>query len=320
MIKIFLKKLLIKIITKTNNFISKYQISPKANDLEFNNYKSLNPNSKWGEMSQSIFQESVLVKNNNSNFLFELRNDFLRKKPVSDALHPPQYSMGLSLINYLINSEFGNKLISSYSDSAFGKPYLLSPKLPTHSSLSLQHFCYLTLVKEKLKVDLLKMKNCLFIDYGHGYGNMSRILLTLNNYIDIHVLDLKKMLIIQECFHKNTLSKNDYSRIKYFVSDDYHSKDMGLSNYKFKHFNATFSLSETPFENRKIWINFINKNVDSFFITYQAEFDNMNNISWFEDSLKILEDNFLVKRGSLPSYKNNKWIGGTKITPNTKIN
>ena len=312
MIKIFLKKLLIKLIIKINNFIGRYQISPKAYDIEFNNYKSLSPNSTWGEMSKSIFQEAVLVKNNKSNFLFVLKKDFLRIKTVSGALHPSQYSLGLSLINYLINSEYGNKLISSYSDSAFGKPYLLSPKLPTHSSLSLQHFCYLTLIKEKLKVDLLKIKNCLFIDYGHGYGNMSRILLTLNNYIDIHVLDLEKMLIIQECFHKNTLSNSNCSRIKYFVSNNYHSEDADLSNYKFKHFNATFSLSETPLENRKIWINFINKNVDSFFITYQEEFDNMNNIIWFEDSLKILEANFFVKRGSLPSYKDNKWIGGKR--------
>ena len=310
--KYLFKKIYFKLIKKIKNFIERYQLSPLANDIEFDSYKISNPDSKWGGMSKSIFNEAVLIKKNKSSFIFKLKNDFLRKKLVSSALHPSQYYKGLLKINYLTSSEFGNKLISSYSDSAFGKPYLLSPKLPTHSSLTLQHFCYLTLIKEKLKVDLLEIRDCLFIDYGHGYGNMARILLILNNFINIHVLDLEKMLIIQECFHKNTLIKNDYSRIKYFISDDYLSKDKDLSNYKFKHFNATFSLSETPLEKRQFWIDFINKNVDSFFIAFQAEFDNVDNFIWVEDTLKILEKNFNLNKEDLPTFTNKRWIGGKR--------
>ena len=305
-----IKKILYNIFLKYSNLFKKHQISPKS--LIFKNYKKYHSvnKTKWDEISQKIFESSIILdyKNRNNNFI--LKNDFLRNHIVSYALHPNQPRLGKDLINYLRNNDYGNQLLSCYSDSAFGKPYLLFPELPTHSSLTLQHFSYLLLINKYLKVDLLTKENSLFIDYGHGYGNMSRILLLLNNKINIHILDLETMLIIQKSFHKNTINSSLLDRIEYFKSDDYESKI--LKKYYHKHFNATFSLSETNIQNRKKWTIFIDDNIDSFFIAYQEEFDQIKNLGWVKNTIDKLSKKFNIIEGKLPAYNKNRWFGGIR--------
>ena len=96
-------------------------------------------------------------------------------------------------------------------------------------------------------------------------------------------LNLILMNIIKKILYNIFLK---YSNL--FKKHQLSPQSLTFKNYKkyhHKHFNATFSLSETKIQNRKKWTIFIDENIDSFFIAYQEEFDQIKNLGWVKNTI-----------------------------------
>ena len=244
-----------------------------------------------------------------------LRGDFLRQPSITQTIHPNQRSVGVRIGCYLARTAFGSHLLATASESLFGQPYLVQPSFPCFSSSGLQSLSYIHLVYESWGINLVDSEKAIhFVDYGGGYGNMARFLVHLNDNIRVSILDLPSMLRLQKLYHLNTISSgNALGRIEYRKSEFKNYQELtSQSPNSHLHFNATFSLNESPLEARNCIADTLLGAADTFFIAYSPEFYGINNETW-ADSLKarLCEDYFLLS-GVLPGYKTSKYLTGKR--------
>lgn len=102
------------------------------------------------------------------------------------------------------------------------------------------------------------------VEWGGGYGAMAIVLSNLGFSGEYNIVDFPEFLALQEYYLSHT-----HPAIESVNFGGVFQEPVDL-------FIANFSLSETPFEDRLI------PEAASYLISYQAVFDGMDNVAWFD--------------------------------------
>jgi len=196
---------------------------------------------------------------------------FFLNKEVILHLASQNSNLGYRLLDKIKSHLKGEELLNKCSTPAWGSPFLLK-KYPFASPTTLSHLANLLSINDSFGQELKLYKS--FIDFGGGYGGLARCLRQISNKINISIVDLIAMHHVQKKYLNNTLDFDD--RIFFF-------KDINELNDNYEIFNASFSFSETPLENRTDVENFIIKKCEKLHIIFQSNFNNIDNKMYMSD-------------------------------------
>jgi putative sugar O-methyltransferase len=170
------------------------------------------------------------------------------------------------------------ELVKTIYESQLGnpKPYFLNKKTSgnlVHHAYSLSYF---------LDLSSLKNINCV-IEIGGGYGSMCRLFRNMqykNKYI---IFDLPEFSALQE-FYLECIDRN-YLNNTIFTGDENQLKSKCTAGNLLI---ATWSLSEMPLPLRERILKDLK--FDYCLIAFQANFDGINNLEYFDNFKKLYKD------------------------------
>lgn len=258
---------------------------------------------EWSDFMEEIYD----------NFLTKDKNSFLRFPIVQNTLHPAHYSLSSKYFNFLKDKDIYLKYLSKCSvESPVGNPFAdLNYKLSSPLLIQHAHHLYTILTSFNIKIDHLES----IFEYGAGYGSFSRLLKN-SGFRNTHIIyDLEFMTLLQKMYLKSVFNDgvnknignldniNWISRIEDVLRLDIENKENSL-------FIATWSLSETPLDVRDKFIPIIKKH-KYIFITYQRDFYETDNVSYFKN-FKSEIDTHKWNHYECKFFKNNFYLIGTK--------
>ncbi len=152
-------------------------------------------------------------------------------------------------------------------------------------------------------INLRKIQNV--IEIGGGYGCMADIFIKLNKKISYTIYDMHEVNLLQFYFlkmnnHSPMLGKtsgklnliSELNQLEKFTSPK--------MNYCFI---ANWSISEFPLKFRKKFFNVINRSKYSI-ISFQENFENINNLKFFNKTVDKLSNEFIVNLQTFDHYNN----------------
>ena len=152
-------------------------------------------------------------------------------------------------------------------------------------------------------ININKIQN--IIEIGGGYGCMADIFIRLNKKISYTIYDMYEVNLLQYYYlkmnnHTPTLGKvsgkinliSEINQIKKFIAKN--------KNYCFI---ANWSISEFPVKFRKKFLYIINKSKYSI-ISFQENFENINNLKFFNKVKNKLKKKFIVNLHTFEYYNN----------------
>ena len=139
----------------------------------------------------------------------------------------------------------------------------------------------------------------LIFEFGGGYGNMANTFKKINKKIKYIIFDTPEVSLLQYYYLKRngvdvSLNYNKDSKVILLSSITKLRKLINNFKKKKKLFIANWSLSETPINFRDNF-NFIFNNFDYQLISFQRNFENINNLNYFK---KVNLENLKKKRKS----------------------
>ncbi len=178
------------------------------------------------------------------------------------------------------------------NEDSIGNPvrYFLYPK---SSGNKINHVFHLSVFENEMGIKLKKIRN--IFEFGAGYGCMARIFSKINKNINYLCFDTFYVNLLQFYYLKhNNLNVGFNKKNKIFLMSD-----VGKINDIFKKnkdylFIANWSLSETPLKFRKN-LNLLINNSRYILICFQENFENINNLRYFETLKKKLSKKFEIK-------------------------
>lgn len=182
----------------------------------------------------------------------------------------------------------------------YTEPYLLYPK----SSGNLIHYAYHLAKFENTSGKNIKDFDFIF-EYGGGYGGMCLLIHNLMFKGKYIIYDLHILSALQSFFLKMNAVENNI-----FCLDSISKAKKIIPKKGKKLFIATWSLSESPLQIRKIIYPLI-KDFDAFIIGYQKEFGKVDNHKYFENLSKDL-DKMRWWNQEIIQLKNNYYLFGFK--------
>lgn len=159
----------------------------------------------------------------------------------------------------------------------FTEPYLLYPK----SSGNLIHYAYHIARFEDISGKKIKDFDFIF-EFGGGYGGMCLLIQNLMFNGKYIIYDFPILSALQGFFLKMNEVENNT-----FCLDNIDKVKKTIPKKGKKLFIATWSLSESPLQIRKI-INPLIKDFDAFIIGYQRQFGGVDNHKYFKNYQKSL--------------------------------
>ena len=178
----------------------------------------------------------------------------------------------------------------------------------------INHGYHLYILEKELNIYIKKEIKSVF-EFGGGYGCMARIFSKINKRIKFTCFDTNFVNLLQFYYLKhNKINVGFSKRNNFFLTSD-------VDNLKNKYdlFLANWSLSETPINYRKKFLNKI-KNSKYIFISFQEKFENLNNLEYFKDIRKLLSKKFEIKiiknqfyRGNWFHKQNHYFLIGKKL-------
>jgi len=194
------------------------------------------------------------------------------------------------------NWTFYKKLIE---EDNVGDPvrYFLYPK---SSGNRINHVYHLSVLTKEFNINLKKLNN--IFEFGGGYGCMARIFSKINKKNKFTCFDTSIVNLLQYYYLKqNNLDVGFSKKNKFYLISN-------IKNIKTKRSNSLFianwSLSEIPINFRKKFIKSIN-NSKLILICFQENFENINNLRYFENLKKKLKNKFIIKIIENKFYKGN---------------
>ena len=238
---------------------------------------------------------------------------FLRSPTIISTMHPPQFKIGLEVIKKLKATQFGCQLLSRVQDSPVGNPFLI-PQYPLLSPAGATNLLYIHETNRLLGSDLTTA-SIVVVEFGGGYGYLSKVLGSMNEKIRIEIIDLPAMLAIQSSYHANTLSKRQQENIRYnevtaVLSDTEKFVNQLLNSF---HFHAGFSLSECTIELRTMLARSIVSKSNTFFIAFQDHFDGIDNNQFFRNEFGGLCPHHQIQVYDWPEYRPGHFLIGKKL-------
>ena len=272
----------------TNEILSEKQ-KELIKHLKFKADVLIKSNHKYKKLeTHEIFSNSVLsliVSGNLSNFL---RKSFIQKMFFT---HNRLYNYQFLNKILLKNSEFWNKLLKE-NNVGNPVPFFLY-KLSSGNRIRQVY-----LLKEIFEFSKINSVNSV-IEIGGGYGSMTSIIHKINQNVDYTIFDLPEVNLLQfyylnslkiDCeisgLNKNISLLSELSLLKKKINS------LKSKNQKIL-LIANWSLSEMPISLRQE-LEFLFLSCDYAIISFQSNFEEISNISYFENLRKKLEPSFLV--------------------------
>ena len=175
--------------------------------------------------------------------------------------------------------------------------YFLYPK---SSGNRINHVYHLSVLTKEFNINLKKLNNV--FEFGGGYGCMARIFSKINKRTVFTCFDTSIVNLLQYYYLKqNNLDVGFSKKNKFHLISNIKKINTRYSNSLFI---ANWSLSETPINFRKKFIKSI-KNSKLILISFQENFENINNLKYFKNLKKNLEKKFEIKIIKNEFYKGN---------------
>ena len=152
-------------------------------------------------------------------------------------------------------------------------------------------------------INLDKVQN--IIEVGGGYGCMADIFHKLNKKISYTIYDMYEVNLLQYYF----LKMNDHNPLlgkisgKLNLISELNQLNKFTVTKKNYCFIANWSISEFPLKFRKNFFNTINRSNYSI-ISFQENFENINNLKFFKKILNKLSNKFTVNLQTFNHYNN----------------
>ena len=261
-------------------------IQKKLNNIHFNKKNLKNTHNLF---NKKIFE--LLKKGDITNFL---RKNFIQKMFfVHNRLFILKELVELKKDKNWI---FYRKLIE---EDHVGNPvrYFLYPK---SSGNRINHVYHLSILASEFNINLKKITNV--FEFGGGYGCMARIFSKINSKISFTCFDTGFVNLLQYYYLKqNNLNVGFSKKNKFYLISNTKKMNNSSSNSLFI---ANWSLSETPINFRKKFFKLI-KNSKLILISFQENFENIDNLKYFKNLKKKLEKKFETKIINNKFYKGN---------------
>ena len=175
--------------------------------------------------------------------------------------------------------------------------YFLYPK---SSGNRINHIYHLSVLTKEFNINLKKLNNV--FEFGGGYGCMARIFSKINKRTVFTCFDTSIVNLLQYYYLKqNNLDVGFSKKNKFHLISNIKKINTRYSNSLFI---ANWSLSETPINFRKKFIKSI-KNSKLILISFQENFENIDNLKYFKNLKKNLEKKFEIKIIKNEFYKGN---------------
>ena len=175
--------------------------------------------------------------------------------------------------------------------------YFLYPK---SSGNRINHVYHLSVLTKEFNINLKKLNNV--FEFGGGYGCMARIFSKINKRTVFTCFDTNIVNLLQYYYLKqNNLDVGFSKKNKFHLISNIKKINTRYSNSLFI---ANWSLSETPINFRKKFIKSI-KNSKLILISFQENFENIDNLKYFKNLKKNLEKKFEIKIIKNKFYKGN---------------
>ena len=142
-----------------------------------------------------------------------------------------------------------------------------------------------------LKLDLKKINHV--YEFGGGYGCMARIFSKINQNVSYTIFDTNLVNLLQYYYLKqNDLDVGFDKNHKFLLTNKFKiAKKKTKSNSLFI---ANWSMSETPLDFRKK-IVYEMKNYENILISFQENFENINNLRYFKNLQSDLKSKYHFK-------------------------
>jgi len=232
--------------------------------------------------------------------LDEHPKDFLRQPIISKTTCP--YMPRLAA---LYHAGFDAADVEKVKDPQFGNPKI---SYNGFTLSTLQQYYYLDLI---LKRDDNLSEWNLITDIGGGYGNMCRIAHRLGFQGKYEIYDFPIMHKLQRAYFEN---HPGYYFETGFNSWKVHQEllqNIQPCDTKKSIMIATHSLNEMPLKDREKVISGLGH--DRFIFVYNTQFDGINNIKWFADLAKQLDDRYdIVDIGCVTNTRARVMLGTKK--------
>ena len=174
---------------------------------------------------------------------------------------------------------------------------------PSSSGNKINHIFHLNILIKAFNINIKKIQK--IFEFGAGYGCMARIFNQINKNIYYTCYDTFYVSLLQFYYLKHNNLKVGYkSNDK--ISLNYHFNQ--IKNYNQKNSNylfiANWSLSETPIKLRKKF-NKIISGSEYILISFQEEFEDINNLKYFKKLKDKISNLFDVKIIKNEFYRGN---------------
>ncbi len=171
---------------------------------------------------------------------------------------------------------------------------------PKSSGNRINHVYHLSVLTKEFNINLKKLNNV--FEFGGGYGCMARIFSKINKRTTFTCFDTNIVNLLQYYYLKqNNLDVGFSKKNKFHLISNIKKINTRYSNSLFI---ANWSLSETPINFRKKFIKSI-KNSKLILISFQENFENIDNLKYFNNLKKNLEKKFEIKIIKNEFYKGN---------------
>ena len=174
---------------------------------------------------------------------------------------------------------------------------------PSSSGNRINHVYHLNILIDEFGLDIKKIYKV--FEFGGGYGCMARIFSKINSNIKYFCFDTFCVNLLQFYYLKyNNLDVGFSKKNKFFLNSN--SKKLGnfFNNNHMTLFIANWSISETPIKFRKRFEKII-RNSNYILISFQENFENIDNLKYFRMLQKKISNKFQIKIFKNKFYKGN---------------
>ncbi len=295
--------MLSKIIRKILENLSIFFLND-LNNLKYDDesiYKIIENRIKINKNNNNLKKTHIIF---NENLYSLLKNrklkKFLRYSFIQKIFFVHNRLFILKELNELKNSEnwlFFEKLLI---EDNVGDPirYFLYPR---SSGNKINHVYHLSCLEKNLNIKLQNIKNV--FEFGGGYGCMARIFSQISEQIKYKIFDTNLVNCLQYYYLKQNDLDVGFDNNKFELVNNL--RDLNFNkNLENSLFIANWSLSEVPLSLREKISKSI-ENFDYIMISFQKNFEDIDNLEYFEDLKEKLKDRYDIKIIINEFYKGN---------------
>ena len=274
-----------KNISERKDFIIRKKILKKLYKIKIQNKNLKKTHIEFNKKIYNLLKNKNLKNFLRENFIqkmFFVQNRIFVLKELKEIKKSKKWEIYKKL---LIEDSIGNPI-----------RYFLYSK---SSGNKINHVYHLSVIENELKIDLKKKIKTVF-EFGAGYGCMARIFSMFNNKIKYICFDTDYVNLLQYYYLKHNNLNVGFSKENRF----YLTSNLKMIRNKNDLFIANWSLSETPINFRKQFINTISSS-KYILICFQEKFEGIDNLKYF-NSLKLRlskKFNIIIKKNKF--YKSN---------------